>query len=190
MTGVLTQVHDGSTIMGGRNDQSQARNPRWRTSQISLLTTYRKIGQATQIPKKAPAGTVANNECDTNADMCCLGKNYVILNNTSRTADVYACDTSIKPLEGVPIVSGATAYDDLGTNTMYILVIGEALYYGNNLDHSLINPDQVMAYGIDFWDIPFDRQRGLTIALNDKVTISMQAMGKKILYKTQVPTEL
>ena len=63
-----------------------------------------------------------------NADTCCLGKNYVIIKNTSRTADVYAYDTSIKPLEGVPIVFGATAYDDLGTNTAYILVVNEALY--------------------------------------------------------------
>ena len=49
--------------------------------------------------------TVANNECDTNADTCCFGKNYVILKNMSQTADIYAYDTSIKPLEGVPIVS-------------------------------------------------------------------------------------
>ena len=70
---------------------------------------------------------MANNECDTNADMCCLVKNYVILKNTSRTTDVYEYETTIKPLEGVPIVSGATAYDDLGTNTTYILVVNEAL---------------------------------------------------------------
>ena len=116
----------------------------------------RKIGKSTQIPKEVPAGTVASNECDMNAEKCCLGKNYIILKNTSRTADVYAYDTSIKPLEGVPIVSGATAYDDLGTNTTYILIINEALYYGNKLDQSLINPNQVRAYGIDFWDNPLD----------------------------------
>ena len=79
-----------------------------------------------------------------------------MLKNTSRTADIYVYGTSIKHLEGVPIVSGATAYDDLGTNTTYILVINEASYYGNKLDHSLINPNQVRAYGIDFWDNPFD----------------------------------
>ena len=107
---------------------------------------------------------MANNVCNTNADTCCLGKNYVILNNTSRTANVYAYDTSIKTLKGVTIVSRATAYDDLGTNTPYILVIDKDLYYGNKLDHSVINPNQVRAYRINFWDNTFDRQRGLTIA--------------------------
>ena len=55
------------------------------------------------------AGTVAENECDTNADTCCLGKNFVILEYTQRTADVYAYMKDITPIVGVPIVSGATA---------------------------------------------------------------------------------
>ena len=122
---------------------------------------------------------MANNYCDMNADTCLLGKNYVILKNTSRTAEVYAYDTSIKPLEGVPIVSGATAYDDLETNTTFILAINESLYYGNKLDHYLINPNQVRAYGIDFWDNPFDRKRGLTIALNDEVKFQCKQWVKR-----------
>eukprot|EP00978_Attheya_sp_CCMP212_P001406 scaffold2965_cov35-Attheya_sp.AAC.1 len=37
-----------------------------------------------------------------------------------RTADVYAYDKSIKPIENIPIVKGATAYDDLDTGKTYI----------------------------------------------------------------------
>ena len=61
----------------------------------------------------------AHNEFDTNADTCCLGKNFVILEYTRR---------AIKPIENVPIVS-ATAWDDPVTGDTYILVINEALYY-------------------------------------------------------------
>ena len=124
-----------------------------------------------------------------NAHTCCLGKYYVILNHMSQTADVYVYDTSIKTLEGVPIVSGATVYDDLGNNTAYILVVNEDLYYDKKLDHSLMNPNQVRAYGINFWGNSFDQQRGLTIALNDEGKIPKQSMGTMILYNTQVPTE-
>jgi hypothetical protein len=85
------------------------------------------------------------------------------MHHTSRSADVYAYDKSIKPLEGVPIVAGATAYDDPVTNITYLLIFNEALYYGVKLDHSLINPNQIHSYGIDFWDNPFDKQRGLAI---------------------------
>ena len=55
------------------------------------------------------AGTLDDNECDTNADTCCLGKNFVILEYTQRTADVYAYMKYIEPIVGVPIVSGEKA---------------------------------------------------------------------------------
>ena len=91
----------------------------------------------------------AVNECDTNADTCCLGKNFIVLSFTSRAADVYPYDKSYKPIEGIPIVKGATAYDDPITGLTYILVFHEALYYGLKMDHSLINPNQVRSYGVD-----------------------------------------
>ena len=78
-------------------------------------------------------GTVAENEMDSNADTTCLGPNFIILSYTQRIAQVYAYDPSLPPTE-VPIVSGATAYDCEETNTTYILVVHEALYYGTSLE--------------------------------------------------------
>jgi HAMP domain-containing protein len=40
-----------------------------------------------------------------------LGRNFLILNHTNRTADVYTNDTNMKPIKNVPIISGATACD-------------------------------------------------------------------------------
>ena len=57
------------------------------------------------------ASTIASN--DTNADTCCLGKSFVIIEFTQRAADVYPYIKDIKPIVGVPIVSGVTAWDDL-----------------------------------------------------------------------------
>ena len=71
--------------------------------------------------------------------------------------DVYAYDKFIKPLSNVPVVSGATAWDDPITGQTYILVVNEALYYGTKLDHSLINPNQIRSFGVDHWDNPFDK---------------------------------
>ena len=102
------------------------------------------LGFRNEVNWKFPPQLGSNYECDTNVDTCYLSNNYVILKNTSQTSDVYAYYTSIKPFEGVPIVSRATVYDDLGTNTTYIFIINEALYYGNKLDHYLINPNQVV----------------------------------------------
>lgn len=135
------------------------------------------------------AGTLAWNECDTNADTCCLGQNFVVLEYTQRIADVYSYDKSIKPIENVPIVSGATAWDDHSTGTTYILIVNEGLFYGAKLDHSLINPNQVRSYGIPFWDNPFDKERGLRIEVEETVTIDMETRGTKVRFESRAPTD-
>jgi len=125
------------------------------------MTHRRTIKESTTAGMRfneAPPGTMATNEADTNADTCCLGKNFLILSHTTRVADVYAYDKAIAPIENVPIVTGATAYDCPVTQATYILVFHESLYYGTKLDHSLINPNQVRHYGIPFWDNPFDEE--------------------------------
>ena len=65
----------------------------------------------------------AENECDTNADTCCLGRNFIVLEYTTRTADVYAYDKEIYPLNNVSIVSVSTAWDDLVKGQTYIIII-------------------------------------------------------------------
>jgi hypothetical protein len=131
---------------------------------------------------------MAENECDTNADTCCLGKNFVVLAATLRTADVYAYDTSIQPVENVPIVSGATAYDDPITGKTFILVFHESLYYGERLNHTLINPNQVRSYGIPFWDNPYDTTRPISIEVHDELQIPLRTVGTKVVFTTRVPT--
>jgi hypothetical protein len=117
--------------MGGRNEQAAHRN----ACRAAAVHTQRhlqtmKTGKSWTDP---PANTRADNECDTNADTCCLRRNFIVLNPTFRTADVYAYDTSIKPIANVSIVSGATAFDDPVTDKTYILAFHEAIIMGNDL---------------------------------------------------------
>ena len=79
---------------------------------IVSVKTIRRIGSVSANHRQPEPGVSAANECDTNADTCCLGKNFVVLEYTTRTADVYAYDKDIAPLNDVPIVSGATAWND------------------------------------------------------------------------------
>ena len=153
-----------------------------------VFTTRRICGIAAQSTTPNPTvGHIADNECDTNAATCCLGANFSILAHTRRTADVYACDQSIATIEGVPIVSGATAWTDPGTTQTYILIVNEALYYGPKLDHSLLNPNQIRRFGIPFWDSPFDTARGLQIDIEPVVPLTTK--GTKIFFKSRVPTK-
>ena len=100
-----------------------------------------------------------------------MGRNFVLLEYTTRTADVYFYEKEIAPINNVTIVSGSTAWDGHALGQTYIIVINDALYYGIKLDHSLINPNQIRAYGVLFWENPYDKERGLTIEVDNTVNI-------------------
>ena len=107
---------------------------------------------------KSLPNTTAFLECNNNADTCCLGTNVIILKYATRKADVYAYDTSIKPIENISIVTGATSYDDDRTSQTYMLVFNKSLYYGPNLENTSTNPNQVRNYGMQFNDNPYDKK--------------------------------
>ena len=78
---------------------------------------------ATPIPLWSdPQANTTVHKCTTNANTSCLGKNLVDLVSSYWTADVDAHDTSIKPIANMPIVSGATAFDDLISGDTCIIV--------------------------------------------------------------------
>ena len=129
------------------------------------------------------------NESDSNADTCCLGKNWIVYNYTSRTADVYPYDQAYKPAKDVPIVTGASAYTD-STDTTYILIIHEALFYGNKLDHTLLNPNQLRFNNVNYWDNPYDKNNALSIEVPDVLTIPLQLSGTKISFSSRTPTTM
>ena len=87
-------------------------------------------------------GTEAAIKNDSNADTCCLGKSFVVLEHTTKQADVFARDKSIEPLENAPVVTGATAWTDPDTNATHTLVAHEGSHCGDELDHSPFNPNQ------------------------------------------------
>jgi hypothetical protein len=74
----VSQLTTGQSIMGGRNEQAQQRN----AQRTAAVTTQRHLRSSTIQEKRwndPPVNTVAENECDTNADTCCLGCNVVVL---------------------------------------------------------------------------------------------------------------
>lgn len=91
-----------------------------------------------KMPEPIP-NTAANNEADTNANTCCLGKNFIPLSYTNRSADVYHYNNAYEPLENTPIVSIAITYDRTDRQR-HILVINEGLYYGIKMNHTFLNP--------------------------------------------------
>ena len=59
-----------------------------------------------------------------------------------------------KPIQDVPIVQAATAWQSPDTGRIYTLIFNEALRMGDTLDHTLVIPNQLRHYGITVQDNP------------------------------------
>ena len=86
-------------------------------------------------------------------------------------------------MKDVPIVTTATAYTCPNTGQTYILVFNEFLWYSTQMEHSLINPNQVRAYGIPLWDNPFDPIRPTHIEIDETIVIPLQGQGTKLHFQ-------
>ena len=147
-------------------------------SSISTLkVTMSDINATTPMqPLEYPPGTIAANEADTNAKTSVAGKNMIPIEFATQSADVhgYLGDSLLKD---VPIVTTATAHACPSSNVTCILIFNEILWCGGRLDHSLINPNQLRAHGLGFWDNQCDPTRRLQIDTNDDLVIYYRLRG-------------
>ena len=119
-------------MVGGWNKQSYLRsrnNCDWQStasSMISGVRTLKKIADihtTIQFDMSAP-GQTRSNEMDSNSDTCCSGRNYVVLELTHRTANVYPYNsTSYKPLYNIRIFLVETVYYYPTIGETFILVL-------------------------------------------------------------------
>ena len=116
----------------------------------------RYLAQANTLSNICPLSPIDGQiELDTHADTCVLGINFIILHYTGRVCDVSPYSSEYESVKNVPIVSGATAWTDRQTGETYILIVHEALWMADRLSHSLINPNQLRAFGTLVQDNPF-----------------------------------
>ena len=89
----------------------------------------------------------------------------------------------------MPIVSGATNEMDNITVNSFILVVNESLYYGNKLNHSLINPNQLRSYGMMVWYNRFNPNKGICLETCEGNTTYFILDGTNIGFSLHIPTE-
>ena len=126
-------------------------------------------------------------ELDTHADTTVLGSNCVVLSYMGKECEVSPYSSEYKAVWNVPVVTGATVWMNPMDGTAYLLVFHESLWMGDKLDHTLVNPNQLWAYGVSIQDNPFDT-KPLCITTDD-VSIKLYLEGTIICGDTQTPTE-
>ena len=89
----------------------------------------------------------------------------------------------------IPIVTAATSYTDQQDGQVYILVIHEGQCFGDELTHSLINPNQLKYAGVTVQDNPFERDPPPVSIITNHVTIPLITSGTNILLESSTPTQ-
>ena len=90
-------------------------------------------------------------------------------------------------MHNVLVVTGASVWTNPQNGTAILLVFHKALWMGDKLDHTLVNPNQLRAYSVDIQDNPF---MSTSLAISDQdYVISLYSQGTIICGDTRSPTE-
>lgn len=82
-------------------------------------------------------------ELDTHADTCGVNNVARVLSYTRKTAHVSPFTPELSQMRDVPIVKAALAYDNSITGETFVIIVNQALYFGDSLPHILLNPNQM-----------------------------------------------
>jgi hypothetical protein len=158
-----------------------------------LHTTRRIVNLRRFVCANKRTTQVSSNRCelDSHADTCVAGSNTLLVAHDDCTVSVHPYSGEYAPINDVKIGTVATLWIDPQTGRSYILIIHEALYFGDRLPETLINPNQLRAHGLKVDDVPkqFDSMSSHSIhTKKSDVRISLDLDGIISGFESRKPT--
>ena len=157
---------------------------------LSALQTgeRRRVSSATS-SKTSKSGVVYGQcELDSHADTIAAGANCTVLHYTGKECSVVPYRDDYKSVT-VPVASVATAWQSPVTGEVYILVFNEALWMGDSMSNSLINPNQLRHFGVHVQDDPSSRRPLSIISEDGEFAMELQREGTIVQFQTYTPTQ-
>jgi hypothetical protein len=93
---------------------------------------------------------------------------------------------SYEPVKEVMVTRCGMVWMSLNTGHEYLLVGDQMLWFGSQMDHSLINPNQIHEYGIPMYNNPSSQSQS-GIDCNDDF-IPFNTTGTIVYFESRVPT--
>jgi hypothetical protein len=87
-------------------------------------------------------------ELDRHADTSVAGSNFILLEEPTRTVDVFGFSPELPPIKKFPIGTVGTAWVDPKSGQSYLLILNKCLFMGDTMKHSLLNPNQLHCNGL------------------------------------------
>ncbi len=126
-------------------------------------------------------------EIDNHADTTCFVKNFRVLSFTSEVCSVSPYLSEYDSLNDIPICTAATAVD-LESGETIILEFGQCLWFGERMEHSLINPNQCRSLGIRVCDDSTDDNRDFGMELSDDYVVPFTMGGTTCTFQSRSPS--
>ena len=127
-------------------------------------------------------------ELDSHSDTIVYGSNCIVRHFTGKECDVTLYNDAYDTIKLVPIVQAATAYNNTDTGETTILIINESTWMGKNMDHTLVNSNQLCAYGMTVQD-NFFVEAPIFIATEDHgYMLPLSSKGTILGVTTRTPT--
>ena len=200
-----TQQHGGKGRQGNEsNSSASGRFGRQGTAgrSMSAITSgeRRYVGSAmsggnSPYVEGTDTTTVVRLEADSHADTVCAGTGFRKLEGTGQICDVTGFDGGTKDgttYSEVEICTVATAYDDPKSGTTFILIFGQALFFGQSLETSLMPPNQLRAHGLVVDDVPKQFTGGRSMhgiyVPQEEMIIPFMMRGMMSYIPTRLPT--
>ena len=129
----------------------------------------------------------AFNGMDSMADTCCAGRNWHRISSTGYTCDVYPFKGDYAPTTDIPVATCATKVLDQHGRA-FILIGHEMLYFGDQMDKSLLCPNQIRHHGGRVQD-DYTRDEPFGIGLEGgDVFIPLKMKGVAVGFDSMMPT--
>ena len=121
-----------------------AQGPFQRSRRLSrILSSVRRPAASMAKRKPTSLPTEGRIELDSHADTIVLCANCVILSHTGQSCEVMPYSDTYDAITDVPVVTGATLWTSPHDGDEFIPIFNEALWMGNTLQHTLVNPNQL-----------------------------------------------
>ena len=127
-------------------------------------------------------------ELDSHAGTTVCGSNCIVVHFTGKECDVTPYTDTYDTIKAVTIVQTYTAYGIPETGDTTILILNEAIWMGETMYHTLVNPNQLHAYGMTVQDNPFAEAPIFIVTEDHEFMLMLSSKGTILGVTTRNPT--
>jgi hypothetical protein len=113
----------------------------------NLMFSINQVGKDNDRPPRC--------NLDSHANTCIAGGNALeISHEDGQTITVSGFSSEFEPRQDIRVSTVTFLWEDPKSGKQYNFIVHEALYFGNELNHSLFNPNQLRDNGITIDNVP------------------------------------